>query len=108
MANPLHKTPTLVSKREYVLTLTGITAILVFIAVMVSLTLAQSGPPAKETYVFPSNTYSCTNTNVDGTWEKVCALKGPSPEAVTVPPTATITETAITESSIQTTEKVNP
>jgi hypothetical protein len=73
-----HKQPTTVTKKEYWTTLVSITLLLIFIAVVVSLTLYRSGPPDKEIIIFPKSTYICTTEFHDGVQEKICAFKGES------------------------------
>lgn len=73
-----HDKPTTVTKKEYWTTLVSITFVLIFIAVIVSVTLYRSGPPDKEIIIFPKSTYICTTQFHDGIQEKICAFKGES------------------------------
>jgi hypothetical protein len=102
VTNPLNLKPTFVSQKDLWLTMAGVVVILVFISVISTLTLLNSGPPAKEIYVFPTNTYECVNETIDDTLQRVCVFKEPTADGVYVPPTATVTTSNIQESTIQT------
>lgn len=90
--------PSQVSKREYWTTLLSITILLVFIAIIVSISLYRSGPPARETIIFPHSTYVCTSQyNSNGDLERICAYVGGGPLGTVIPPDTQSTTTLTPE-----------